>query len=717
MLPPDWENPLFERIEEDDLAGVQEAVGKAIPDSLRCRHMDSAVAKAAERGNLEIVKALFAAGARMVEDGCSDSSPLWEASQQGHADVVAFLLSKKADVRFKVGNGSTPLLAAIDGPLMEVGPKPEVRKTAELLLAAGSDPDVENEFGLTPLILSVRKADARLVNLLLKHRAKPGRKNKDGLSALDLARKEGLTFIAQLLEGSPAPVPSLAGKRLLDAAEAGDEAAIAKALAAKAPVDVLDEGANSPLIHAAYNGKEEAALKLLEAGASPVVRNARNDTALHFAGARGLNRLASALIDRGADPKAADYYGNTPLSYAVREGKAEAAGLLLSRGAAPEEDDEKGVTLLMEAAAKGDDAVVQALLKGKASHAATDVEGRTALIRAAEEGKLGAVKALLEAGADPSLKDASGSAALHYALNSRHADIVSLLTAKGAKPDQGALLTALRSWEVDAVKALLAQGLSPHPEPDGEAPLLLAANAYQTKGPLTELLLKAGAKTEVVDREGTTPLMAAARFSSEDSVAAVKALLKAGADVKARDQKGRTAWLQAMSNGSNDTAEVLAKAGAARDYAALAWEGSFVKDSPRFAKVLTDQKEWDEVWKKLGKDPVSPLIDFKRYAVACVFLGEIPGYDTKGVVFQEPKLEGKTLRVGYKVVPQGYITDVHSTSPYAVKVIGRSGAKEFLMDPPPDMGRTPDFIRRQLDNPADDMPQRNMPPGSPVMPE
>ena len=156
-----------------------------------------------------------------------------------------------------------------------------------------------------------------------------------------------------------------------------------------------------------------------------------------------------------------------------------------------------------------------------------------------------------------------------------------------------------------------------------------------------------------------------------------------------------------MLNGSNDTAEVLAKAGAAREYDALAWEGSFVKDSPRFAKAVTDQNEWDALWKKLGKDPISPVIDFKDYAVVCVFLGEISGFDTSGVVFKEPKLEGTILRVDYKVEPRGYITDVSSTSPYAIKVVKRSGAKDVVLPALPDRSRTPDLFMKQLENPIE----------------
>lgn len=700
-LPPDWDNALIEAIEDDNTAEVQAILAKGLRDSDRCRRTESAVSAAAEQGNIEIIKALFAAGAKLVEQDCPDSSPLWEASQQGHAEVVAFLLSMKADVHFKAGNGSTPLLSAISGPLIEKGPKGDVGKTAELLLDAGSDPNVENKFGQTPLSLAVRKADARLVSLLLDHKAMPDRKNKNGLSALDTARKEGLAFIASLLEGRQYPKPSASGQKLLDAAAAGDAETAALLLASGESVDVLDSGGNTPLIHAAYNGKEELGLMLLKAGAAPMVKNGRNDTALHFAGARGLSRLAAALIDRGANPVAADYYGNSSLSYSVREGKTETAALLLSRGANPDEKDEKGMTLLMEMAGKGDGAMVRALLDGKASYAAADSEGFTALMYAAKEGRREAVEALLKAGADASAKDAAGRTALHLALEEDHEDIAALLAAKGVKPDQGALLTALRNWQVLTVKSLLNQGVSPNPDPDGDVPLMLAAGAYEVKSQLIELLLKAGAKPDVSDGDGSTPLMAAAKFSGEDSVKAVKLLLKAGADYNVRDRKGMTAWTHAMLNGSNDTAEVLAKAGAAREYDALSWEGSFLKDSSRFAKAITDQEEWDGLWKKLEKDPIAPVIDFKNYAVVCVSLGRIPGPDTMGVAIKKPVLEDTILRVDFKVVPRGYITDVSATSPYAILVVKRSGAKNIVLPPVPELSKTGDLIGQQKENPVE----------------
>ena len=669
-------------VKAGDLPTVREILSSSgISDRDRCPDRESLAAYAAKRGDVAVLEALFAAGAAVSESGCPDSSPLYEAAEQGHVEAVRLLLAKKADVRFRVGNGATPLLAAMDGPLFETGPKGDPHQTAELLLEAGSDPDAENSFGRTPLITAVRMADGRMVKLLLDHRADPARTNKKGVSALDLARQGKLDFIAALLEGKRRPKPSPADLALLEAVKAGDEAAVAKLLSEKADVNTADEGGNTPLIHAAYLGREAMGLVLLDKRADPLVRNARNDTALVYASARGCERLVAALLERGADPRAKDHYGASALTYAMRGGKAAAARVLLAHGADPNEKDKDGVTLLMEAAAKGDEEGVRALLEAKAAVNVVDKDGRTALIVAAKEGRTGVLRALLDNGADVSLKDTDGLSAFHHAVQGRHEDIAALLSAKGAKPDQAALISALRNWDVEAVRSLLKQGVSPAPTPEGDAPLVLAAGAYSNKPALTQLLLDAGAKPDAADGEGTTPLMEAARWSGPDSVATVKLLLGKGADWKARDKKGLTAWTCAMLNGSNDTARALVEAGAVPEYASLAWDGLFA-DIGRSTVAVTGQEAFDELWKKLGKDPRAPAIDFKGYAVVGVFLGSIPGPDTARIVFLKPHLEGTTLKVDHSI-RSSIVYDAPSTSPYAVKVIERSGAERVEVKAPP----------------------------------
>ncbi len=67
------------------------------------------------------------------------------------------------------------------------------------LLAAGAPVDAENFDGETALQQAAEQSDTPLVQLLLQHGAEPGRRNRDGLSARQLAQAQGADEIVALL--------------------------------------------------------------------------------------------------------------------------------------------------------------------------------------------------------------------------------------------------------------------------------------------------------------------------------------------------------------------------------------------------------------------------------------------------------------------------------------------------------------------------------------
>lgn len=71
-----------------------------------------------------------------------------------------------------------------------------------LLLAAGADVDAVDVFGDTPLWRAVMNAgtDPGTMTVLLRHGADPGRKNRAGISPLDLARESSQEAVVGLLE-------------------------------------------------------------------------------------------------------------------------------------------------------------------------------------------------------------------------------------------------------------------------------------------------------------------------------------------------------------------------------------------------------------------------------------------------------------------------------------------------------------------------------------
>ncbi len=86
------------------------------------------------------------------------------------------------------------------------------------------------------------------------------------------------------------------------------------------------------------------------------------------------------------------------------------------------------------------------------------------------------------------------------------------------------------------LEALLEAGLSPDAQVQGQALLLLAVEDSRLRD--VEILLEAGANTDVRDAEGNTPLIRATLLENEDMM---KMLIKAGASVDAQNHQGEKA--------------------------------------------------------------------------------------------------------------------------------------------------------------------------------
>lgn len=77
---------------------------------------------------------------------------------------------------------------------------------------------------------------------------------------------------------------------------------------------------------------------------------------------------------------------------------------------------------------------------------------------------------------------------------------------------------------------------------------------------------------------------------------------------------------------------------------ALDWEGHLSRQSTELVTVITDGKEWTELWGRAFGLP-APGVDFSKYAVACVFLGFHADW-LYGIHVEEPRAEG-----GVQVIP------------------------------------------------------------------
>jgi ankyrin repeat protein len=369
------------------------------------------------------------------------------------------------------------------------------------------------------------------------------------------------------------------------------------------------------LRQAAIAGDTAAAAALLDAGVPADASDSVGYTALMLAAKHGHIDLVRLLCRHDANPNARNRFAGTPLSYAVEHEDAAAVRTMLEHGgralavAAQEESGHLDRPLLERAIGSGNVEMVRAFLDHGANPAAAqggypllvgaeagqpmirllldqgaDVRRRygtlesTLLIEAASAADLATVRLLLEAGSDVNAATKEGTTALMYAAGRQQDAIVRLLLEAGA--DVNAATTrermtplmwaaydydhvpnwfgAPRRWHSwlgfygapggseRTVHLLLGAGANAAARTtDGQTPLHRTSS-----GVCVGWLLAAGAEREARDSEGYTPLLRAAENARPD---AVRALLEAGADTTARTppegrpKKGKTEGKTALA--------------------------------------------------------------------------------------------------------------------------------------------------------------------------
>jgi len=80
----------------------------------------------------------------------------------------------------------------------------------------------------------------------------------------------------------------------------------------------------------------------------------------------------------------------------------------------------------------------------------------------------------------------------------------------------------------------------------------------------------------------------------------------------------------------------------------MEWEGHLSHKPEELVTVITDRQEWNALWQRAFAAP-APGVDFKKYGIACVFLGYNADwlYD---IDFGEPRIEN-----GLQVIPYDLI--------------------------------------------------------------
>ena len=450
---------------------------------------------------------------------------LVDAVKQQDYAAATELVTRPVDVNIPQPDGATALHWATYWNASDM---------VDRLVDAGADLDAMNDYGVTPLALACDNGAAAMVIRLLEAGADP-----------NVARATGET-----------PLMTCARTGTLDAVHA----LLARGAEPSAAESWHDQTA---LMWAAGEGHTEVARALVEHGADVHARSSGGFTALLIAARENDPELARLLLAAGADVHDTAPDGTTPLLVATVRGHVALAIVLLEQGADPDAAG-TGYTPLHWAAGSW-----HTELTGRLRGIATDRDDEWRALNGIRTGRLELVEALLAHGADPQARLVSAPPQFGYASPRFRVSLV------GATP----FLLAAMDAHVGVMRALSAAGVDPQVGTEEHTtPLMVAAGLGQVPAETrvtapdalaaVRFLLARGADVNQANDVGRTALHGAAHIRSD---AIVQLLVEHGARVDVEDQRGITPLMIAEGGGhillpglgGGTTAELLRALGSA----------------------------------------------------------------------------------------------------------------------------------------------------------
>lgn len=258
-----------------------------------------------------------------------------------------------------------------------------------------------------------------------------------------------------------------ADRGLIEAVQAGDEAAVGRALAAGADPDALvGRLRGSVLNDAARNGRRGIVGLLVDAGAHIGPAGRFHASPLRTAVLEARVEVVRYLVDRGALPQESatrDSVVTEAVSatrFRPRPAALATLRVLLEAGATPHPNEES--PLITAVAGPVAPAVLRLLLEFGADVEQRRSDGTPAIVVAARQGDHAAVDVLLTAGADGEARDRNGRTALMHAVERNEKRVVAALLLAGVAVDTVSTdgMTALRlarGWHRQNVEFMLGE--------------------------------------------------------------------------------------------------------------------------------------------------------------------------------------------------------------------------------------------------------------------
>lgn len=536
---------------------------------------------AASSGDEGTVKSLLASSVNIdVREPVSQRTALHYAVFRGHHGALRCLLEGGANRFVRDGFGQQPLHLAA-----ERGHTDMVR----FLLSDMSPTQREDmlnakcNYGHTALHRAAWGGSAKIVALLLLEGIDPSVKDNNQDTALHLAVEKGFKPVVDLL-------------------------------IRKSGVSVNSKGRNNmtPLHYAAIGGHEGVVELLLKNTAEVNVADKAGWMTLHLAALKGIEVVVQLLLNNGAEIDVTEHkVGWTPLHLAAIGGHKVVVELLLKDKPKVNPVDKIGWTPSLLAAELKQENLFSLLSVADTSHVVPEGEVRwTRFHVAAVNRPETVVEQLLQIGVNvylgelgendedtnEALDDISITLpmALNYAAYNGYEVAVRLLVKKVVVDmridmDETSLRLAVMKGQGAIVQLLLEAGANTEmKDSQGQTPVWWAIR-FEQQG-ISQLLLDKGANIEAKDNEGRTLLYWAAQFGHQ---AIVQLLLEKGVNIEARDNENRTPLWGAFQFGHEVIAQLLIDRGAdiepkdSEGRTILSWAAQFGHES--VVRMLLDK--------------------------------------------------------------------------------------------------------------------------------
>ena len=458
--------PLVDAAARGDLTAVRRLIGEKVDVNAARVDGMTALHAAAHADRLEIVDALLRAGAKAAAADRYGITPLYLACVNGNADMVRRLLDAGADPNAVDPGGETALMTAA-----RTGAPAALR----LLIERGATVDArEPEFGQTALMIAALEHHDAAVQILLEAGASPNAQTRKGPTPAFVLPCKGTGCGSEGVGINRGGLP-----------DRGRRAEV--------------KGGMTPLLHAARDGHLSVARRLVDAGADLELGDANAIRPLLMSLLNNQLDVARFLLSKGANVNADDFWGRTPLWAAVEY-----------RNLDMNNNDQDSPTDNGVDRAPVLEMIKQLIAAGANVNARTrelppsrrwlyslndvswvDFTGQTPFLRAALSADTATMRLLVEHGADPNLPTLAGT--------------TPLMAAAGVNWVVAQTYTESVAARLEAVKLCLELGADVNATNSmGLTALLGAVN--RGSNDIIELLVQRGARLDIKDKEGRTPL-------------------------------------------------------------------------------------------------------------------------------------------------------------------------------------------------------------------